>query len=110
MPQCIELMAGALAALARGEAHQPLRMVVRPPGAVGVIALMPAYASEGPFFAVKSIGVFPGNVALGRDAHQGSVLLFDGKTGEMLALMNAAAITAIRTAAVSAVATRLLAR
>lgn len=110
MAECIELMARALGDLARGQAHQPLRMVVKPPGAAGVIALMPAYTSDGPYFGVKSIGVFPGNVALGRDAHQGSVLLFDGATGEMLALMNAAAVTAIRTAAVSAVATRLLAR
>ena len=110
MAECIEVMARALADLARGAAYQPLRMVVRPPGAAGVIALMPAYTSDGPHFGVKSIGVFPGNVALGRDAHQGSVSLFDGATGEMLALMNAAAVTAIRTAAVSGVATRLLAR
>ncbi len=110
MEACVDVMADALAALARGEAHQPLRTVVRPPGAAGVIALMPAYASRGPHFGLKSIGIFPGNVALGRDSHQGAVLLYDGATGELLALMNAAAITALRTAAVSAVATRLLAR
>jgi ornithine cyclodeaminase len=54
--------------------------------------------------------VFPGNTALGKDAHQGSVMLFSAETGELLALLNASAITAIRTGAVSAVATRLLAR
>lgn len=111
MDECIGLMADALAALARGEAHQPLRMVVRPPGAAGILALMPAYAGgPAPAYALKLIGVFPGNVALGKDAHQGGVLLLDGATGEALALMNASAITAIRTAAVSGVATRLLAR
>ena len=111
MAACIELMAEALARLARGQAHQPLRMVVRPPGAAGVVALMPAYrGGAAPAFGLKSIGVFPGNVERGLDSHQGAVMLFDGATGELRALMNASAVTAIRTAAVSAVATRALAR
>ena len=59
---------------------------------------------------MKAICVFPDNPAKGKDAHQGAVMLFSRETGEMLALMNASEITAIRTAAVSAVATRLLAR
>ena len=59
---------------------------------------------------MKAICVFPDNPAQGKDAHQGAVILFSRETGEMLALMNASEITAIRTAAVSAVATRLLAR
>ncbi len=111
MPECIQVMEQALAALARGQVHQPLRLVMRPPGAAGVMALMPSYAAEPePAFALKAIGIFEGNTALGLDTHQGSVLLFDGQTGELRALMNAAAVTAIRTAAVSGVATRLLAR
>ncbi|MGH2637572.1 MAG: ornithine cyclodeaminase family protein, partial [Actinomycetota bacterium] len=52
----------------------------------------------------------PGNPARGLDGHQGVVLLSDGETGEIRAVINASAITAIRTGAVSAVATRLLAR
>src|SRR5262249_23299449 len=56
------------------------------------------------------VGVFPRNVEMGKDAHQGCVVLFSGETGEARALMNASAVTAIRTAAVSGVATRLLAR
>ena len=111
MAECIELMGAALAALARGEAYQPLRMIVRPPGAAGVMALMPAYkAVPGPAYGLKAIGVFPGNPEKGKDAHQGTVMLFSGETGELLAMMNASAVTAIRTAAVSGVATRLLAR
>jgi ornithine cyclodeaminase len=91
--------------------HQPLRMVVNPPDSAGVIAMMPAYRSGvEAVYGLKAICVFPGNAAIGKDAHQGGVLLFSGETGEPLALMNASAITAIRTAAVSAVATRLLAR
>src|ERR1044072_441328 len=111
MEDCIELMADALAALARGEVFQPLRTIARPPDARGLLGLMPAYrAGEDGAFGLKAICVFPGNPALGKDAHQGAVTLFSRETGELLALMNASEITAIRTAAVSAVATRLLAR
>ena len=109
--ECIELMADALASLARGEVYQPLRTIVRPPDARGLLGLMPAYRSgERGAFGLKAICVFPGNPAVGKDAHQGTVMLFSQQTGEPLALMNASQITAIRTAAVSAVATRLLAR
>ena len=111
MAACIDLMAEALSELARGRAHMPLRLVFRPPGAAGLVALMPAYRSGvTAAFGVKTIGIFPGNVDRGLDAHQGSMMLFDGETGELRALMNAAAVTAIRTAGVSAVATRVLAR
>ncbi len=111
MPHCIEVMTQALIALAKGQVHLPLRMVVRPPEAAGVMALMPAYvAGDSAALGVKVINVFNGNPAKGKDSHQGAVLLFDAETGEPLAVMNASAITAIRTAAVSGVATRLLAR
>ena len=111
MTECIELMADALAALALGEVYQPLRTIVRPPEARGLLGLMPAYrAGEQGAFGLKAICVFPENPAKGKDAHQGAVMLFSRETGELLALLNASEITAIRTAAVSAVATRLLAR
>src|SRR5438876_4139371 len=83
----------------------------RPPEAKGVMALMPTYrAGKQPLFGLKAICVFSGNAAIGKDAHQGGVIVFDGTTGEPLAIVNASAITAIRTAAVSGLATRLLAR
>ncbi|HSE15574.1 MAG TPA: ornithine cyclodeaminase family protein [Pyrinomonadaceae bacterium] len=111
MTECIELMADALSALARGEVYQPLRTIIRPPEARGLLGLMPAYrAGDEGAFGLKAICVFPENPAKGKDAHQGAVMLFSRDTGELLALMNASEITAIRTAAVSAVATRLLAR
>jgi len=111
MGDCIELMADALSALARGEVFQPLRTIIRPPEARGLLGLMPAYRTgEHGAFGMKAICVFPGNPAIGKDAHQGAVMLFSRETGEFMALMNASEITAIRTAAVSAVATRLLAR
>jgi ornithine cyclodeaminase len=109
--ECIPVMAEALVDLARGNAYQPLRMIVRPPGAEGDMALMPSYRSgERAAYGVKTVCVFPGNPAKGLDSHQGNVTLFSAETGELTALMNASAITAIRTAAVSGVATQLLAR
>src|SRR5262249_47919087 len=86
------------------------RTIVRPSAAAGLMGLMPAYRTGpgGPRYGLKTICVFPGNPARGLDAHQGSVTLFDGETGRTLALMNASAITEIRTAAVSGVAARLL--
>jgi ornithine cyclodeaminase/alanine dehydrogenase-like protein (mu-crystallin family) len=111
MEGCIEAMAEALASLARGEVHVPLRAVVRPPGEDTFIGLMPAHRAGGsPLYSLKTVCVFPDNPQRGLDAHQGTVTLFDGETGQTRAVMNASAITAIRTAAVSAVATRLLAR
>ena len=61
-------------------------------------------------YGLKAVCVFHENPSRGLDAHQGCVLLFSGETGELLAAMNASAITAVRTAAVSGAATRRLAR
>jgi len=111
MDECIEVMAAALASLARGELHNPLRFIVRPPGESSLLGLMPAHRSAPlPLYALKAVAIFPENSARGLDPHQGFVALFDGVTGETRAIMNAGAITAVRTAAVSGVATRLLAR
>ena len=109
--ECIPLMAEALISFAQGKSKQPVRTIFRPPEALGLMGLMPSYRSEvRPVFGLKAICVFPGNPAKGKDAHQGAVLLFSAETGELLAIENASAITAIRTAAVSAVAADLLAR
>ncbi|HEY8187411.1 MAG TPA: ornithine cyclodeaminase family protein [Pyrinomonadaceae bacterium] len=111
MHECIRLMHEALVSLADGLVHQPLRTIVRPAGAAGVMGLMPSYSSgTHPAFGLKAICVFHGNTAKGKDTHQGAVLLFSAESGELLAVINASAVTAVRTAAVSAVATRALAR
>jgi len=110
MQTCIELMASALASLARGEVILPLRPVLRVPGSPNVFALMPAYSKALNAIGTKLITVYPGNHGTELESHQGAVLLFDGEHGSLLAMMDAASITAIRTAAVSGVATRLLAR
>lgn len=111
MESCIDAMADVLAALQRAELSMPLRFVFRPAGAAALMGFMPAYrGGEAPLFSLKEIVIAPGNSARGADPHQGAVMLHDGDTGELRALLNASAVTEIRTAAVSAVATRLLAR
>jgi ornithine cyclodeaminase/alanine dehydrogenase-like protein (mu-crystallin family) len=111
MEDCIELMASVLTDLARGAVWQPLRFVVRPPEEPSLMGLMPAHRSEpAASYGLKAVCIFPANAARGIDLHQGGVLLFDGETGALRALVDASAITATRTAAVSGVATRTLAR
>jgi ornithine cyclodeaminase/alanine dehydrogenase-like protein (mu-crystallin family) len=111
MRECIDAMEEVLTSLARGELFQPLRWAARPPEQPTLIGLMPAYrAKPEPTYALKAVVVSPGNSERGLDPHQGTVTLFDGETGVVRAVMNASAITAIRTAAVSAVATRALIR
>jgi len=110
MESCIAAMETVLARLARGELTNPLRSLMSPPGSTAM-GLMPSYAGgEEPVYALKEIVVAGDNPARGLDPHQGSVLLHDGVTGQLLAVMNASPITEIRTAAVSGAATRLLAR
>ncbi|MBN4665839.1 ornithine cyclodeaminase family protein [Pandoraea nosoerga] len=110
----IPVMSDMFAALARGQIHLPLRQIVRPPealGAKGLLGMMPAFIGGGePVYGAKVGTFFPGNSTLGKDPHQGCVVLMSGETGELLAIMNAAQITGIRTAAVTGLATRLLAR
>ena len=110
MESCIEAMEEALAALARDELAMPLRFVFRP-GGEQLLGLMPAHrGGTNPLFSLKEIVIAPANARRGLDPHQGAVLLHDGETGVLQAVLNASAITEIRTAAVSAVATKLLAR
>jgi ornithine cyclodeaminase len=111
MADCIEAMDGALRSLARGEVYNPLRPGFRPPNEPSLMGLMPAHrGGDAPWWSLEALTIVPGNSSRGLDSHQGFVALFDGDTGEPRVLMNAGGITAIRTAAVSGVATRLLAR
>lgn len=109
MPECMDVMAGALRATARGQVILPLRPVMWLPDKLGALGMMPAYSSALGHMGVKVVSVFPGNHGTPYDAHQGTVMLFEAKNGRLLALMDATEITAIRTAAVSGVATKLLA-
>ena len=108
MGPCIDLMSEALASLARGEALLPLRTVLRLPAGRSAFAAMPAVL--GSAIGAKVITVFPENASTPYESHIGVVLYFDDVNGRLLAIVDASSVTAIRTAAVSGLATRLLAR
>lgn len=110
MEECIPLMASVLETLARGDAVMPLRQVIALPGGARALASMPAYVGSPAAIGVKVITVFPDNHGTAVASHQGAVLLFEAEQGRLLAILDAGSITAIRTAAVSAVATDVLAR
>jgi ornithine cyclodeaminase/alanine dehydrogenase-like protein (mu-crystallin family) len=111
MRECIEVMAGALRSVAEGASVLPLRTVIRLAESPNAFAAMPAVLGTGSTAALgaKIITVFPGNDATPYDSHIGVVLLFDAERGALQAIADASSITAIRTAAVSGLATRLLA-
>lgn len=96
----------AMISLSSGAATAPPRIAVRAP--LGLLAAMPGRAAG--VLGAKLVSVFPENPTRGLPGHQALIALFDESTGEPLALLDGTAITAARTAAVSAVATRCLAR
>jgi ornithine cyclodeaminase/alanine dehydrogenase-like protein (mu-crystallin family) len=110
MSECIDVMAATLSALARGETILPLRQILWLPERIGALGLMPGALPKEGVLGVKAITLFPGNEGTARDTHQGAVLLFEAAHGSLIAVIDATSITAIRTAAVSGLATRLLAR
>ncbi|MFC2031009.1 ornithine cyclodeaminase family protein [Chloroflexota bacterium] len=110
MDEAISIMAKAFKALGRGEAINPLRQVTPLPEGKGVLVAMPAHLGAMEAMGLKVISVLPGNEGTEYDSHQGAVLLFETEHGSLRAIVDASAITAIRTAAVSGLATQLLAR
>jgi alanine dehydrogenase len=110
MQECMEVMHKAFMALAAGQALLPLRQIVWLPGGESVLAVMPSYSGHIQSMGAKVISVFPRNLGTEFDSHQGVVLLFEMQNGCLRAVMDASEITAIRTAAVSGVATRALSR
>ena len=109
MAECMRAMETALSMLARGDALNPLRWPMRIPERGGLLGLMPGATSDPDTLGLKVVAVFPGNHGGEYDSHQGVVLLFDTSNGLPLCILDASEVTAIRTAAVSGVATRLLA-
>lgn len=109
MRECIGVMERLFSSLPGTAAAQPPRTVVWQDSRRGAVAAMPAWLSSPPALGAKLISVFPQNRAAGMESHQGIVALYDPGDGRLLALIHAGAVTAIRTAAVSGLATRLLA-
>lgn len=110
MSAAIAAMRDAFVSMSRGEVTLPLRGVSPLPNGAGFLGVMPSSLHSPATAAVKAITVVPANSATRLDSHQGAVLLFDAADGRLLAMLDAATITSIRTAAASAVATDLLAR
>ena len=110
MKDCIEVMARAFAALARSEATMPQRQIVWLGDRSGALGLMPAHLSGLGALGLKAVTFFPRNEGTELDSHQGAVLLFESGRGRLLAIIDATSLTSVRTAAVSGLATRLLAR
>ncbi len=110
MDACVDLMAEALKTLGRDDAINPLRNGIRLPNDLGILGMMPGYMAQPHTFGLKVVSVFPGNHGTDYDSHQGVVVLFEVEHGCPVAILDASEITAIRTAAATGVATRLLAR
>lgn len=107
----IPVMAEAMRRYSAGEVTLPLRTILRPAGETGLMGTMPGYVGgAGTGFGLKAMMLKPENPARGLDLHIGVVLVFDQETARPLAMMDASAVTAVRTAAVTAVATDVLAR
>lgn len=109
MPQAIELVEAAMITVSNGGATLPLRHAM-PLDAPNMLGIMPGVMSDPACYGTKLISLYPDNPAQGHSSHLGLMVLFEREFGQPTAIMNAGVLTAIRTAAASAVATRALAR
>lgn len=109
MGEAIEVVAEAMRGVSDRTAELPLRSVV-PVGGDNKMGVMPGAIADPACFGVKLVSLFPGNPVRGLSSHRGAIILFEAETGGAVAMMDASLLTAIRTAAASAVATRALAR
>lgn len=110
MHACIGVMETMFRDLAQGRILQPLRSLMWLPDHSGLLGMMPGYAKGPDVIGIKLITIFHRNAAAGFPSHQGLVILFEATHGQPLLLLDAGELTAIRTAAASALATRHLAR
>ena len=106
----IDALGPAMAELSGGGVSQPQRIAAQVSEREGNLLVMPAYLTVSKSLAVKLVSVFPLNHLLGLPSHQAMIAVFDAATGSPAAIMDGEHITAMRTAAGSALATRLLAR
>jgi alanine dehydrogenase len=110
MDDLIETMASALKSFSLKQVEQPVRTVISVSGDDAFFGTMPAYAREPAALGAKLVTVFGSNAAKGLHTHLASIVLLDPETGGLIALLDGRYITEARTAAVSAVSSRLLAR
>ena len=110
MPRCIELMRVAMRLEADGQAVQPVRTRMETPGSRNLLTMMPGLTRVPATLGIKVVTVFPDNFGSAFGSHQGMVLMFNPQNGAPVGVVDGRAVTAIRTAAATAVATDVLAR
>jgi len=108
--QLIDALAPAMVDLSAGAVSMPQRLVTMVPEEHGLLGLMPVYAPSSKLLSTKLVSVYPNNPQNGLPSHQAIIAVFDAATGTPQMIMDGTYITAARTAAGSALATRLLAR
>jgi ornithine cyclodeaminase len=110
LDELVDAVADALVGLSAGRTSMPPRTAAMVEERSGLLAVMPAYLPTAGVVSCKLVSLFPGNAGTGIPTHQALIAVFDPATGTPIAMMDGEYITATRTAAVSALATRLLAR
>jgi len=110
MGDLIDAMGAALAEFSSGRVQQPLRTVLEVGDRKSFFGVMPAFIPDSGALGTKLVTVFASNAAIGLPTHLATILLMDSETGSLLAVLDGRYITEARTAAVSAVSSKLLAR
>jgi ornithine cyclodeaminase len=110
LDRLVDALGPAMVELSAGRVSMPPRVMALVKERESLLAAMPTFLGSAQILETKLVSVFPANAALGLPSHQAVILVFDSQTGSPRALMDGTRITAMRTAAGSALATRLLAR
>jgi len=110
MHDLIDAMQQALVEFSSGRVQQPVRTVLKFGTEPSLFGVMPSFASSLPALGAKLVTVCPANASRGLDTHQATIVILDPQTGVPHAILDGRYITEARTAAVSAVSARLLAR
>jgi len=110
LDRLVEALGPAMAELSAGRVSMPARVVAQVREHGGLLAAMPVFLNSAQVLETKLVSVFPQNAARGLPSHQAVILVFDPATGSPRAMLDGTAVTAVRTAAGSALATKLLAR
>ena len=108
--ECVEALEPAMRAVSEDRVILPLRQYLNVPETQGKFTLMPGYVAEPRTFGVKIVSKFPRALDSPYGSHVGAVMVFEPNEGIPLALLDGAELTAIRTAAASGLATKVLSR
>lgn len=107
MQVCVDLMTETLKNVETGEDVQYLRNAIKMPNE-NILGLMPGYSSSG-YFGTKVLSVYLQNSQEGYPSHQGQILIFEKEHGQLQGIVDATSVTKLRTGAVSAAASKVLA-